>query len=223
MSSPPDRDSSDEDYDASANSRADENVTRDQDKDVSQSKSTSIVRKHKAQGASSTLNEQVNDTAFIRNLKSSLRTNQSLCVNRRGLVDLNDTGEKPVFSADELYRNRRFGLSFKAIAKKLGIGTSKEEVLQISRVLQAGCRDCLPSIEMVDTPYRRSLPTPLWYLWDSELDVIGKSALPSQADLMAQSPHLIPCTPAPWRRCWLDAADFFGCSTSCPSGGPELL
>ena len=60
-----------------------------------------------------TLNEQVSDTAFIRNLKSSLKNNESLQINRRGLVDLNDSGEKPVFSADELYWNRRLGLSFK--------------------------------------------------------------------------------------------------------------
>ena len=110
-------------------------------------------------------------------------------MNHRGLVDLNDNGEKPVFSPDELYRNRHLGLSFKAIPKKLGIDKSKEELLQVSGVLQAGCKDCLSSINAVDIPYHRSLPTPLWYLWDSELDIIGKSALPSQMDLMSQSPH----------------------------------
>ena len=47
-----------------------ENGTR---KDVSQSKkSVGAVRKQKA--CVSTLNEQVSDTAFIRNLKSPLRT-----------------------------------------------------------------------------------------------------------------------------------------------------
>ena len=66
----------------------------------------------------------------------------------------------------------------------------KEELLQVSRVLRAGCKDCLPSIDAVDIPYCRSLPIPLWYLWDSELDIIGKAALPSQVDLMAQSPHV---------------------------------
>ena len=182
MPGSPNSDSSGEE---SSNSHGCEDCTR---KDESQSKkSVGAVRKQKA--CVSTLNEQVSDTAFIRNLKSSLKNNESLRVNRRGLVDLNDSGEKPVFSADELYRNRRLGLSFKAISKKLGIDKSKEELLQVSRVLQAGCKDCLPSIDAVDIPYRRSLPTPLWYLWDSELDIIGKSALPSQVDLMAQSPH----------------------------------
>ena len=147
-------------------------------KDVSQSKKgVGAVRKQKT--CVSTLNEQVSDTAFIRNLKSSLKNNESLQVNRRGLVDLNDNGEKPVFSPDELYQNRHLGLSFKTISKKLGIDKSKEELLQVSRVLQAGCKDCLPSIDAVDISYRRSLPTPLWYLWDSELDIIGESALPS--------------------------------------------
>ena len=68
------------------------------DKDVSQSrKSVGAVRKQQA--CVSTLNEKVSDTTFIRNLKSLLKSNQSLLVNFRVLVGLNNYGEKPIFSA----------------------------------------------------------------------------------------------------------------------------
>ena len=61
---------------------------------------------------------------------------------RRGLVDVNDIGEKPVFSPDELYRNRRLGLSVKAISKKLGIDKSKEEALVLERRVNIACLWC---------------------------------------------------------------------------------
>ena len=66
---------------------------------------------------------------------------------RRGLVDVNDIGEKPVFSPDELYRNRRLGLSVKAISKKLGIDKSKEEALVLERRVSEAAFQMTPSYQ----------------------------------------------------------------------------
>ena len=133
---------------------------------------------------------QGKETAFVRNLRTSIRNRKPLRINRRGLVKLNEEAEKPAFSANELYRNRQRGLSCKAIAKKIGVDTSKDEVVQISRVLKAGCGKKMPDIESIKTPYKRALPTPLWYLWESELEVIEESALPSRSMIMGQNPHV---------------------------------
>ena len=133
---------------------------------------------------------QDKETAFVRNLRTSICNKKPLRVNRRGLVKLNEEVEKPAFSANELYRNRQRGLSCKAIAKKIGVDTSKDEVVQISRVLKTGCGKKMPDIESIKTPYKRVLPTPLWYLWESELEVIEESALPSRSMIMGQNPHV---------------------------------
>ena len=131
---------------------------------------------------------KTHETMYIRTLKSCVKDKELLRTNRRGLVPLNDDQDKPTFALDELHRNRKRGLSYKAIAKKIGIDTSKEDVLAISRVLESG--GSLPSIESISTPYRRSLPSPLWFLWDSELEIIKKSALPSTSVVMSQNPHV---------------------------------
>lgn len=47
----------------------------------------------------------------------------------------------------------------------------------------------VPDTESIKTPYKRTLPTPLWYLWDSELEVIEESALPTCSMIMAHIPH----------------------------------
>ena len=143
---------------------------------------------------------QDKETAFVRNLKTSIHNRKPLRVNRRGLVKLNDEVEKPVFSADELYRNRQRGLSCKAIAKKIGVDTSKDEVVHISRVLKSGCGK---DIESIKTPNKRALPTPLWYLWESELEVIEDCALPSRSMLMAQNPHVRIVENLGEDSCWL--------------------
>jgi hypothetical protein len=130
---------------------------------------------------------QDKETAFVRNLRTSIHNRKPLRINRRGLVE---EVEKPAFNADELYRNRQRGLSCKAIAKKIGVDTSKDEVVQISRVLKTGCGKKMPDIEAIKTPYKRALPTPLWYLWESELEVIEESALPSRSMIMGQNPHV---------------------------------
>ena len=109
------------------------------------------------------------ETMYIRTLKSCIKDKELLRTNRCGLVPWNDDQDKPTFALDELHRNRKHGLSYKAIAKKIGIDTSKEDVLAIPKVLESG--GSLPSIEYISTPYRRSLPSPLWFLWDSELEI----------------------------------------------------
>lgn len=133
---------------------------------------------------------QDKETAFVRNLRSSIRDRKPLRVNRRGLVKLSKEIDRPVFNADELYSNRQRGLSCKAIAKRVGVDTSKDEVVQISRVLKTGCGKKMPDIESIETPYKRALPTPMWYLWDSELEVIEDCALPSRSMVMSQNPHV---------------------------------
>ena len=47
----------------------------------------------------------------------------------------------------------------------------------------------MPDIESITTPYKRTLPTPLWYLWDSEQEVIEEGALHSRSMIMAHNPH----------------------------------
>ena len=103
-------------------------------------------------------------------------------------MKLSEDVEKPIFTADELYRNHQRGLSCKAIAKKIGVDTSKDEVIHIGCILKSQCSQ-IPDIESIKTPYKRTLPTPLWYLRDSELEVIGASALPSRSMIMAHNPH----------------------------------
>ena len=108
---------------------------------------------------------------------------------------------------DSLFLRELFRFLMKAVSltcsfrvshiQKLGIDKLKEGLLQVSRVLQAGCKDCLPSIDAVDIPYCRSLPIPLWYLWDSEVDIIGKSALTISGGSDGSISSLS-CTPASW-------------------------
>ena len=89
-----------------------------------------------------------------------------------------------MFALDELHRNCKRGLPYKAIAKKIGIDMFKEDVVTVSRVLESD--SSLPNLETISTPYRQSLPSPLWFIWDSELEVIKKSALLSTSAVMSQ-------------------------------------
>lgn len=79
----------------------------------------------------SSVKDDGKETAFTRSLKTNIRDGEPLKVNRRGLVKLSKETDKPIFTADELYRNRQRGLSCKAIAKKMGVDTSKDEVIHI--------------------------------------------------------------------------------------------
>ena len=41
----------------------------------------------------------------------------------------------------------------------------------------------LPSIEDIDAPSKVTPPTPLWYLFDSELEAVAQTALPNPIDI----------------------------------------
>ena len=69
-------------------------------------------------------------------MKCSMLSNEPLKANRHGVVALMFTSEKPVISAEELIENRRRGMSYASIGKKLGIDPSKEEVLSVYKILK---------------------------------------------------------------------------------------
>lgn len=64
------------------------------------------------------------------------------------------------------------GLSYKQIGKKLGIDSHKEEVIQVYKSLGI-------DIETVHAQAKVAPPTALWYLFDSEREVIKSEILPS--------------------------------------------
>ena len=105
-----------------------------------------------------------------------MRRDLPLRASRRGII-FNSDGEMPSFTIDELFRNRR---SYKQIGKKLGNDPDKENVL---RVYKALCEEAeLPSIEEIDALSKVTPPTPLWYLFDSELEAIAQTALPNPVE-----------------------------------------
>ena len=81
------------------------------------------------------------------------------------------------------------GLSYKQIGKKLGNDPSKEEVLTVYNVIHEGLEGNLPDVATIKAPSRVQPTTPLWFLFDSELDLIAKHALPSAADVLQHSPQ----------------------------------
>ena len=90
----------------------------------------------------------------VRNLKACIKNKELLRQNHRGLV--------PFFS--QHFHKMNYTTIVKVvygtvITKKVGIDTSKEDVLAVFRVLESD--GSLPSIESVFTPYRQSLPSPL--------------------------------------------------------------
>lgn len=123
-------------------------------------------------------------------MKRAINDGEPFHANRRGIVQTSEHCEKPVFTYSELLKNRRVGLSFKQIGKKLGIDCSKEEVLTVYNVLSEGLEGELPSVSEVKAPTRVSPPTPLWTLFDSELDLIANHALPIKQDCLIGRPEL---------------------------------
>lgn len=87
-------------------------------------------------------------------------------------MPLTSQAEKPTFTYAEFLKNRRMGLSYKQIGKKLGIDPSKEEVMTVYSTLNEGLEGGLTSVESIKAPTRIQPPTPLWFLFDSELDLI---------------------------------------------------
>ena len=74
------------------------------------------------------------ETTYCANLRDAMRNNLPLRANRRGVI-FNSNGERPSFAIDELYRNRRMGLSYKQIGKKLGIDPDRENVIHVYKAL----------------------------------------------------------------------------------------
>ncbi len=111
--------------------------------------------------------------------------------NRRGIVPTGSHSEKPTITVDELYKNRRLGLSFKSIGEKLGSECSREEVVRVYDILRYNSPSNLPDIQSVPTSAKRQLPTPLWFCFSSELNEIAKHSLPDKvADLLTTVPHV---------------------------------
>lgn len=118
--------------------------------------------------------------AFPQKIKCLMTRKGSLLANRRGIVSHFNDQEKPSFSAEELIENRRGGISFSSIGKKLGIDNKKEEVLSVFAVMKE-CDETLPDISEVDKDCAmvKNYPTPLWFLFNSELDIIAKESIPA--------------------------------------------
>ena len=81
-----------------------------------------------------------------------------------------------------MIKQRRLGLSYKQIGRKLGIDPHKEDVIQVYTALGI-------DVEQVSGPAKVTPPTPLWYLFDSEREVIKNCVLPSTADILQLLPH----------------------------------
>ena len=114
-------------------------------------------------------------------LRGALKSKEALCANRRGIVPLHCT-TKPIIGRSEMIKQRRLGLSYKQIGRKLGIDPHKEDVIQVYTALGI-------DVEQVSGPAKVTPPTPLWYLFDSEREVIKNCALPSTADILQLLPH----------------------------------
>ena len=74
------------------------------------------------------------------------------------------------------------GLSYKQIGKKLGIDSHKEDVIQVFEAV--GC-----NILGIKAPAKVSPPTPLWYLFESERELIKHHILPSNTDVKQLLPQ----------------------------------
>ena len=94
-------------------------------------------------------------------LAASLKEKKALYANRRGIAPLHS--DKPEITASELIYMKKLGLSYKQIGKKLGIDSHKEDVLQVFEAV--GC-----DVQSITCPAKVAPLTPLWYLFESELN-----------------------------------------------------
>ena len=117
---------------------------------------------------------------FPQKVKSLMVQKESLVVSRRGIVSHFNDVEKPSFSPEELFEYRRRGISFSCIGKKLGIDNTKEEVLNVFTIMKE-CDASLPDISQIDKecPMVKNFPTPLWFMFDSELEILAQESVPS--------------------------------------------
>ena len=122
--------------------------------------------------------------AYPSTVRATLNKKEILRCNRRGIVSLSSSSEKPTISVEELLENRRRGMSYAGIGKKLGIDPSKEEVLNVFRAVKEADSD-IPNIEEENVTILRHYPTPLWFLWNSETDIIAQESVPSIDGILA--------------------------------------
>ena len=73
----------------------------------------------------------------------------------------------------QLLENRRRGMSYASIGKKLGIDPSKDEVLNIYRAIKEAAPET-PDVEKENVTVLKHYPTSLWFLWKSKADIIAK-------------------------------------------------
>jgi hypothetical protein len=73
-------------------------------------------------------------------------------------------------------------LSYKQIGRKLGIDPHKEDVIQVYTALGV-------DIQQVKGLSKVTPPTPLWYLFDSEREIIKDSLLPSTSSVLQLLPQ----------------------------------
>jgi len=75
-------------------------------------------------------------------------------------------------------------MSYASIGRKLGTDPSKDEVLNVYRAI----REVAPEtadIEAERVTVLKHYPTPLWYLWKRECDIIAKESIPSLDGLLS--------------------------------------
>ena len=74
---------------------------------------------------------------------------------------------------------RKIGLFYKQIGKKLGVDPRKEEIVKVYKAVDVATTDKIN---------KSSPPTPLWYLFNSELDVVS-SSLPKPSTFFESEPQ----------------------------------
>lgn len=124
------------------------------------------------------------EKAYPQKIRKLMANKEPLTANRRGIVPNFGENEKPCFTAEELVENRRRGISYSSIGKKLGIDNTKDEVLCVFEVMKK-CDDTLPDVTQEDHPMVKSYPTPLWYMFNSELDIVAKASVPDVQQILA--------------------------------------
>ena len=113
------------------------------------------------------------EKAYPTTVKSAVGGNDILRCNRRGIVSLSSGSEKPSLSVEELLENRRRGMSYASIGRKLGIDPSKDEVLNIYRAIKEAAPET-PDVEKENVTVLKHYLSPLWFLWKSEADIVAK-------------------------------------------------
>lgn len=116
-------------------------------------------------------------------LETSLKNKSPIVANRRGLTTVKSSCDKPLITISELVHMRKLGLSFKLIGKKLGIDCHRDGVIQVYKSLG------IDNIEKLKAPAKVSPPTPMWYFFDSERELIKTSILPSPVDIKEHDPQ----------------------------------